>query len=402
MNIQLFADVYDEMIGDIERYRNQTQTDLNNLANEKQNALDTYEKNYQNQLTNYDNLMKQQQDYIDTWTNTQKETQQKQYEYDVNLINQAKEETQKQTNAEIGNAYIDYQKGLNQFGGSAETLASQGLGGTGFAKNQDIAMNITYQNRVSAAKNTLTKANTDFNNQLLQASLNNDAKQAEFALQQMEKTYALALQGFEYKTTMENNRLSYIQNLNDTYFSKTQTLQNRLDTYNSTINNLNLTREEMNLKKQQIAQQAALERQQMAWEREKFYTQLNASNLGSQYSDTSNSKENYPLVTQYYKGDYNKDALTNGKVDKSKVFSNGYQPNNYNGVKLEKSGKTVAEMFGSGQMYGSTGVNLDSQNVWKAGNKYLVWDGSQNKYIDVSSVIGSSLVNFGGGAGRHF
>lgn len=400
MNIQLFADVYDEMIGDIERYRNQTQTDLNNLANEKQNALDTYEKNYQNQLSNYDNLMKQQQDYIDTWTNTQKETQQKQYEYDVNMINQAKEETQKQTNAEIGNAYIDYQKGLNQFGGSAETLASQGLGGTGFAKNQDIAMNITYQNRVSAAKNTLTKANTDFNNQLLQASLNNDAKQAEFALQQMEKTYALALQGFEYKTNMENNRLSYIQGINDSYFSKTNTLQSRLDTYNSTINNIKQAREDANLKKQQIAEQARLEREQMAWEREKFYTQLNASNLGSQYSDTSN--ENYPLVTQYYKGDYNKDAMTNGKVDKSKVFSNGYQPNNVNGTKVEKTGMTVGQAFGSGQMYGSTGASLDSQNVWKAGNKYYVWDGSQNKYIDVSSVIRSSLTSFGGGAGRHF
>ena len=217
---------------------------------------------------------------------------------------------------------------------------------------------------------------------------------------------------------MENNRLSYIQNLNDTYFSKTQTLQNRLDTYNSTINNIKQAREEANLKKQQIAEQARLEREQMAWEREKFYTQLNASNLGSQYSDTSG--ENYPLVTQYYKGDYNKDALTNGKVDKSKVFSNGYQPNNYNGVKLEKSGKTVAEIFGSGQMYGSTGANLDSQQVWKAGNKYLVWDGSQNKYIDVSSVIknaltsgsmkiggstitwGSSGQAHGGGTGKHF
>ena len=70
-------------------------------------------------------------------------------------------------------------------------------------------------------------------------------------------------------------------------------------------------------------------------------------------------------------------------------------------------------------MYGSTGANLDSQQVWKAGSKYLVWDGSQNKYIDVSSVIknaltsgsmkiGGSTITWGSsgeahsGAGRHF
>lgn len=389
MNIQLFADVYDEMIGNINEYKKQTQQDIENLANEKQNALDTYEKNYESQLSNYNDLMNQQQNYIDNWAATQKETQQKQTDYNIGLIEQSKQEAEKQTNAEIGNAYIDYQKGLNQFGGSAETLASQGLGGTGFAKNQDIAMNITYQNRVSSAKSALQKANTDYSNQITQALLTNDANLAEIALKQMEESYQLALQGFEYKTSMENNRLNYIQNLNDSYFSKQNTLQNRLDTYNSTINNITQIREETNLKKQQIAEQAAAERQQMAWEREKFYAQLNAQkekdNVANRYSDSStpvSTSGGYALVTQYYKGDYNKDALTNGKVDSSKVFSNGYQPNNINGNKLVKSGYKVSDLFG--EMYGSTGANLSDQNVWASKNHYYIWDGSQNRYIDVT------------------
>lgn len=389
MKIQRFADVYDEMIGNINEYKKQTQQDIENLANEKQNALDTYEKNYESQLSNYNDLMNQQQNYIDNWAATQKETQQKQTDYNIGLIEQSKQEAEKQTNAEIGNAYIDYQKGLNQFGGSAETLASQGLGGTGFAKNQDIAMNITYQNRVSSAKSALQKANTDYSNQITQALLTNDANLAEIALKQMEESYQLALQGFEYKTSMENNRLNYIQNLNDSYFGKQNTLQNRLDTYNSTINNITQIREETNLKKQQIAQQAAAERQQMAWEREKFYAQLNAQkekdNIANRYSDSStpvSTSGGYALVTKYYKGDYNKDALTNGKVDSSKVFSNGYQPNNINGNKLVKSGYKVSDLFG--EMYGSTGANLGDQNVWASKNHYYIWDGSQNRYIDVT------------------
>ena len=254
------ADIYDEMINEYNAQKQNTQTQINNLAVEKQNVLDTYEKNYQNQLTDYNNIMNQQQNYIDTWANTQKETQQKQTDYNIGLINQAKQEAEKQTNAEIGNAYIDYQKGLNQFGGSAETLASQGLGGTGFAKNQDIAMNITYQNRVSSAKSALQKANTDYNNQIQQALLTNDAKLAEFALQQMEKSYLLALQGFEYKTTLENNRLSYIQNVNDSYFNKTNTLQGRLDSYNSTINSIRTTQHQEQLAEQQRQQALAAAR----------------------------------------------------------------------------------------------------------------------------------------------
>ena len=160
------ADIYDEMINEYKASKNQAQTAINNLATEKQNVLDTYEKNYNEQLTNYDNIMTQQQNYIDTWANTQKETQQKQTDYNIGLIEQAKKDTEKETNIERGNAYIDYQKGLNQFGGSAETLASQGLGGTGFAKNQEIAMNITYQNRLAAANTALQKANVEYDNQL--------------------------------------------------------------------------------------------------------------------------------------------------------------------------------------------------------------------------------------------
>ena len=252
------ANAYDEAIQEYETRRNQTQNDINNLAVEKQNVLDAYEKNYNEQLTNYNDLMDQQQNYIDTWANTQRDTQQKQTDFNVGLINQAKQEAEKKTNAEIGNAYIDYQRGLNQFGGSAETLASQGLGGTGFAKNQDIAMNITYQNRVASAKSALQKANVDYNNQIQQALLTNDAALAEVALKQMQQSYQLALQGFEYKTTLQHNRLNYIQSINDSYFTKTNTLQSRYDSYMSAINNTKLAKQQAEEAK--AAQAAALAR----------------------------------------------------------------------------------------------------------------------------------------------
>ena len=70
-----------------------------------------------------------------------------------------------------------------------------------------------------------------------------------------------------------------------------------------------------------------------------------------------------------YTGTKNSDALTNGKVDKSKVFSNGYQPNNVGGKKLSNSGEKDY-------------VNGVEQTVWKTsdGTKYI-WDGTKNRYL---------------------
>ena len=69
------------------------------------------------------------------------------------------------------------------------------------------------------------------------------------------------------------------------------------------------------------------------------------------------------------------------------MYGQSYQPNNLgldqNGdVKyLKSSGKTVAQMYGAGSLTGATGANVDNQTVWKYGNNYYIWDGSQNQYI---------------------
>lgn len=68
-----------------------------------------------------------------------------------------------------------------------------------------------------------------------------------------------------------------------------------------------------------------------------------------------------------------KDATTNGVYDPNKVFggeNGGYQPNNYRGVKLKKSGAI-------------TNYNGQNQNVWRVGNTstYVVWDGKKGDYI---------------------
>ena len=52
------------------------------------------------------------------------------------------------------------------------------------------------------------------------------------------------------------------------------------------------------------------------------------------------------------------------------TFSNGYQPNNIGGTKLENSGM-------------STNITGKNQTIWQANGKYWLWRGDLNKYIEV-------------------
>ena len=400
MNIQLFA-TWDDLINEYNKDKTSAETELNQLDSLKQAELDKYDANYNNQLNEYKNLVNQQKTDLDTWKETQDKLQQAQTDYNIGIINQNKQEAQKQTDAELGDAYIDYQKGLNQFGGNAEIMAANGLTGTGFSKNEQIAMNITYQNRVSTAKAALMKANTEYDNQIEQARLTNDANLAEIALQHMQQSYQIALQDFEYRQNMYNQKLSYETNLNELYYKKSSDLQSRIDNYNTQLANINKQQKEEEQwwanfyeSQRQFNDELQLSKDRLKEDKRQFDATYDATyNTNFSYDNSSVGKEiesgkTYQVNTAHYKGDYNKDCLTNGELDKNKVFSNGYQPNNVNGVKLQKTGKTVAEVFGTGNT-GSKGASLDNQSVWRTVTnnsiKYYIWDGSINAYIDVTS-----------------
>ena len=361
MKLQRFANIYDEMIDTYNRSIQETQSRIGQDEAEKQRLINDYNAQYQNQLNEYQQLQDQNKANIESWANTQKDLQQKQTDYEVGLINQAKEQAEKETKTEQANAYIDYQKGLNEFGGSSEQLASQGLQGTGFAKNQDIAMNITYQNRVASANAALQKANTDYNNQMQQALLSNDANLAALAYQEMQQQYQLALDGFTYRTNLWNQKLNYETQTNNTYWDRINNYRNQIKNYQDSINATKQAK-------------AAMEEQQRQFNAQMSYNYSRSGGGGSSgggggYSDS------YAVNTAYYQGDLNSDASKYG------TFSNGYQPKGISGHgELSKTGNTLTfrtqTLSGQGQTV--------TQNIWKAkdGTKWY-WDGRYNKYIQI-------------------
>lgn len=260
---------------------NKSQDEINNNNNELNNLTNSYNQNYDSQLENYNKLIQQQQDYIDKETQTLNSNQQKQTDYDIGIINQNKDQAAKDTDKELKSSYGDYMKQNNQYGGASETLASQGLATQGFAESSKIGMYSTWQNRVSTAKEALTKANVDFSNQINAALLKNDAAQAENSLNQLKQSYQLALSGFEFKENLYNAKNTYLQDLNNSYYSRNQDLESRIASYNSELTNLDKWEQEQAAAREQ-------EKYNRNFEREKFNEQIRQYN-----NDLAEKKREY-------------------------------------------------------------------------------------------------------------
>lgn len=132
-------------------------------------------------------------------------------------------------------------------------------------------------------------------------------------------------------------------------------------------------------------QKALAAQEQKNWEKEyalsKYATYSKSSSGTFENTFDENSKvettENGLFINPFTKT-VNTDA-------KNGVFSNGYQPDNINGKKLKKSGKTVSQFTGESGNLNSGNASIDNQNVWKLNGRYYAWDGYQNKYVDITS-----------------
>jgi len=375
LNIQKFA-TWDELNEYYSKNLNQTQAKINELQTQKQNDINNYESNYNAQLNEYKNLQAQQQNYIDTWAANQKEQQQKQTDYNIALINQNKEEAAKEKTKQVQDAYVDYMKQTNEYGGALENLASRGLATQGYAESSRVAMYNTYQNRVATANEALTKANVDYDNQIQQALLNNDAALADFALEQMKQSYQLALTGFEFTSDLYNQRINYLQDLNNAYFEKETTLQGLAGDYAQQLGAIKQYQEQMAEEQRQFNAQMGY----------KYSSGGSGGSGGSgsyAYSDSSSSYSDGAGAGNAY----GNSAETQKKKDY--YFKNGYQPQYIGDTKLSnKEGWEAAQII-TPQDCVSLGIKT-SQNVWKANGKYYLWVGNAKQYMDVTDAINTA------------
>lgn len=281
MNIRRF-DKWDDMIEEENRNITAANAEKEMLNSEKQQVLNDYINNYNNQMATLDTLNEQQNNIADQYKANQEQILKNNYESNTNTIEQNRKETQENINKEKKDSYIDYMKQINQYGGAAEQLASQGLATTGYAESSKVAMYNTYQNRVSAANTALTKANVEYDRQMQEAKNNYDVGLAQLALDTMQQKYTIALQGFEYKNTLFNNKTNFELQVNDSYWNKGQTLQNRIDNYRNTITSILQNQDKMAEEKRQFDEQMAEKKREydtsLAEEQRQFNQQMSYKN----------------------------------------------------------------------------------------------------------------------------
>lgn len=197
----------------------------------------------------------------------------------------------------------------------------------------------------------------------------------------------------------DTNRINSINE----YDSNIASLQNQID--QQALSQYNTIYQQILAQKQQEYQnqQAEAERQeairqfneQMAYQKARdaesdrqAWAKINASKIN--FTDSNSSSKR--IKTKYYEGNINEDTKY-GTFDTLDTNGVKYQPNNVAGAKLYESGYKVSDLFTSPN-YGKTGANIDNQNVWKTKDgKFYVWDGSQNKYIDMENYFNVSKNN---------
>lgn len=208
----------------------------------------------------------------------------------------------------------------------------------------------------------------------------------------------LNTQGFGVSQMLQNET-AYGQNLNQLTMGKNQALRdidnqaiNATGDYNASQLELSSsyagrlaelqkyigqqTQNQYNTVYRQLADAKAYEDQlaQIAWENEfknrQLAEQKRQTNLNAAPKFTDPVKET--------DGSFGNSEATMNKQDY--YFSNNYQPRYVNNIKLSATGNKVGNLYDN-----TTNTAFGNQNIWSAGNKYYVWDGTIRNYIDITS-----------------
>ena len=226
---------------------------------DKKQALTNLEKTYGSMINDSENFYKEQVDATKEWEKKQTELQNQQTDFAIQEINQKKDQAKKDYTKEQSGAYQDWQKQSNPYGARAEQIADMGMQNTGYSESSQVAMYTDYQNRVVAARESYSRIVQDFDNDITQARLQNNAALAEIAFNSLQKRLELTLQGFQHKNQLLLEQENKKTELDQMYHERWQDVLAQMNTENALAEEIRQYNESM-----------ALEREQFEWQKSNF------------------------------------------------------------------------------------------------------------------------------------
>jgi len=289
------------------------------VESEKQSQLEQYNKAYDDLINERNTFTQQQQDYVNNWQATQEQIANDNLNHQIELYNQKKDKAEKDYQKEARASYADYQKEVDRYGVSRENVVNNGLSNSGYAESSKVNMYNAYQNRLASARQSLNDIKLEFDNAIKEATMQNNATLAENALSALKQKLDIALEGFNYKDTQTQNKLTWQNNINNNYYNRYKDVESQINYENEQAEAARQFNEQMAYKKEQdrIAQQN--------WEREFALQQAATRAYNSNYSnynnsgidltekqpDNSTNKSNTSSGTIQYNGKTGYNSLTN-------------------------------------------------------------------------------------------
>ena len=370
-------------------------------------------------INEVDNLYKKQIDNVNNSGAAMMQLQQDRTDFEIEKIEQQKDQAKKDFEKEQTSAYTDYQKQINSYGANAEQMASQGMSGTGYAESSKVRMYSDYQNRVAIARQSYQQAVVTYNNAMTEARLQNSTVLAQLAFDTLQKSLELSIQGLQYKNELliQRENTLYQRQWNEEerlYQRERDSISDDLqkaslgDYSGLKARGWNINEDVLNYELNSSMREDALDRAITAAQygnfqplidlgitpSQEYIDAFNKSLKGSD-DDTGESPFSDPepeitnpidlntiVSTKYYKGTVNPDAQYGVfKTTDNNGFA--YQPDNIGGVKLEPTGDTYTftTIIQRGENYGEeTEV---TQKVWrkKGDSKKWIWNGIENSYV---------------------
>lgn len=237
---------------------------------DKKAALNEVDVTYGNMISNSDKYYQQQIDASKQWEAQQKKIQQEQTDFAIEQINQQKAQAQQDYTKEQSGAYVDWQKQSNQYGANAEQMAAQGMQNTGYSESSQVSMFNTYQNRVATARESYNRIVMDFNNQITEARLQNNAALAEIAYEAQKQRLELSLAGFQYKNQLITTKLDTKREVDNTYYGRYQDVLKQINTENALAEEVRQYNASLAEEKRQYNASLAQKQAELAEEKRQF------------------------------------------------------------------------------------------------------------------------------------
>jgi hypothetical protein len=244
---------------------------------DKKAALNEVDVTYGNMISNSDKYYQSQIDASKQWADKQAQLQQEKTDFAIEKIEQDKAQAKKDYTKEQSGAYVDWRKQSNEYGTEAEKMASAGLANTGYSESSQVSMYNTYQNRVTAARESYNQIVLSYNNAIKDAQLQNSSVLAEIAYQAQKEQLELSLQGFMYKNQLIVERDNKKTQLNSEYYARYQDVLKQINTENALAEEVRQYNASLAQQQAQLAEQKRQFEAQMAEEKRQF----NATHSGS-------------------------------------------------------------------------------------------------------------------------